>query len=213
MPRADPHSYADTSQPQARSIDLSLRVDFEERVLEGEAALHFREPGAGPLDLDTRDLRIESVVGLDGAPLAYALAAAEPVLGSRLRIQLPAGSRGVRIRYRTSPQATALQWLEPAQTAGGKPFLFSQCQPIHARSVVPLQDTPRVRITVGSARFETPAAYASASTQGELRCSGQRVARECALRLHRGRADRKWRPIFQHRTAHENTNSGYRRSQ
>ena len=111
MPRADPHSYADTSQPQARSIDLSLRVDFEERVLEGEAALHFREPGAGPLDLDTRDLRIESVAGLDGAPLACALAAAEPVLGSRLRIQLPAGSRGVRIRYRTSPQATALQWL------------------------------------------------------------------------------------------------------
>ena len=87
---------------------------------------------------------------------------AEPLraLGVRLTrasvIQLPAGSRGVRIRYRTSPQATALQWLEPAQTAGGKPFLFSQCQPIHARSVVPLQDTPRVRITVGSARFETP---------------------------------------------------------
>jgi len=52
------------------------------------------------------------------------------------------------IRYRTGPDASALQWLEPEQTAGGKaPFLYSQCQAIHARSVVPLQDTPRLRIT------------------------------------------------------------------
>src|SRR6267142_819333 len=154
--RLDPHSFADASQPQTRSIHLALRADFARRVLEGEVVLHFREPGAGPLDLDTRDLSLREVAALDGAPLRHELFAPEPILGARLRVQLPAGSRGIRIRYATSPAATALQWLDPAQTAGDQPFLYSQSQPIHARSLAPLQDTPRIRITVGSARFTVP---------------------------------------------------------
>jgi aminopeptidase N len=154
--RLDPHSYADTAQPQTRSIDLTLRADFDRRVLEGEIALHFRAPGFGPLDLDTRDLRIDAVTLLDGTPLPHDLFAPEPILGARLRIDLPRGAAGVRVRYATSPAATALQWLEPSQTAGGQPFLFSQAQPIHARSLAPLQDTPRIRITVGTARFTVP---------------------------------------------------------
>src|SRR6266478_6132296 len=154
--RLDPHSYADTAQPQTRSIDLTLRADFDRRVLEGEIALHFRAPGFGPLDLDTRELRIDAVTLLDGTPLPHDLFAPEPILGSRLRIDLPPGAAGVRVRYATSPAATALQWIEPSQTAGGQPFLFSQAQPIHARSLAPLQDTPRIRITVGTARFTVP---------------------------------------------------------
>src|SRR6266446_5754627 len=154
--RLDPHSYADTAQPQTRSIDLTRRADFDRRVLEGEIALHFRAPGCGPLDLDTRELRIDAVTLVDGTPLPHELFAPEPILGARLRIDLPPGTAGVRVRYATSPAATALQWLEPSQTMGGQPFLFSQAQPIHARSLAPLQDTPRIRITVGTARFTVP---------------------------------------------------------
>jgi hypothetical protein len=76
---------------------LALRVDFDTRTVTTEAELHFHEPGAGPLDLDTRDLRIEWVRALNGAALPYTLAAPEPILGARLRIELPAGSHGVRI--------------------------------------------------------------------------------------------------------------------
>jgi hypothetical protein len=44
------------------------------------------------------------------------------------------------IRFSCSPESTALQFLDPAQTAGGKqPYLFTQCQAIHARSLVPCQ--------------------------------------------------------------------------
>ena len=156
MARLDPHSYADTEQARTERIELKLRVDFAARTLSGECALHFREPGAGPLDLDTRGLAIESVTDLVEKPIRYDLQKPEPILGARLRVELPGGTAGIRVRYSTSPDATALQWLTPAQTAGGlHPFLYSQCQPIHARSLFPLQDTPRVRITA-RARFTVP---------------------------------------------------------
>jgi leukotriene-A4 hydrolase len=149
--RLDPHSFADGGQARTRSVNLALRVDFGRRVLEGDCALRFAAPAAGDLDLDTRDLTIAQVATLDGAPLRWELADPEPILGARLRIRLPAATPGVRIRYRTAPQATALQWLEPAQTLGGAPFLYSQAQPIHARSIAPRQDTPPLRITVETA--------------------------------------------------------------
>src|SRR5258708_20409743 len=150
MARRDPHSYADTDQPQTRSVELSLGVDSPSRTLAGEHGVRFREGGGGPVDLDTRDLRIGSVASLDGQPLKFELAAPEPILGSRLRIELPAESPGVRVRYATSPEASALQWLSPAQTRGGAPpVLYSQGQPIHAPPTPPPEDTPSRRITGG----------------------------------------------------------------
>jgi aminopeptidase N len=147
MSRRDPHSYNDDAQPEVEELDWRARVDFATRTLDAEARLTLRAPGAGPFDLDTRDLEIAGVTDGDGAQLAHALDARDPILGARLRVELPPGTVEVRVRYRTAPTATALQWLTPAQTAGGvHPYLFSQCQAIHARSVVPLQDTPRVRI-------------------------------------------------------------------
>lgn len=147
MARRDPHSYNDDRQVETEALALRARFDFATRTLHGEVTLAFRAPGQGTLDLDTRDLAIEAVHDVAGRALPFVVHPAEPILGARLAIELLPGTRAVTIRYRTSPEASALQWLEPAQTAGGRqPFLFSQCQAIHARSVVPLQDTPRLRV-------------------------------------------------------------------
>src|SRR5215217_3206618 len=147
MARPDPHSYNDSTQPETETLDWKARVDFRTRRLHAEATLTLKEASAGPLDLDTRELEILRVVDGNGRPLPYMLAPPEPILGSRLRVELPSGVRQLTVHYRTSPTASALQWLTPSQTAGGQhPFLYSQCQAIHARSVVPLQDTPRIRI-------------------------------------------------------------------
>ncbi|HTS79701.1 MAG TPA: M1 family metallopeptidase [Myxococcaceae bacterium] len=151
MARPDPHSHTDLSQPHQRHLSWEAEVDFPRRTLRAAATLRF-DRGGGPVDLDSRGLEVERVTSPAGAPLPFALGAPDPILGQRLRIVLSSGVDACVVRYRTAAQASALQWLDPEQTAGGKaPFLYSQCQAIHARSVVPLQDTPRLRITYDAA--------------------------------------------------------------
>jgi len=150
----DIHSYSRPDQVRVRHIDLDLDVDFERRVLRGSASLSFPPGAAAELTLDTRDLEISEVEHA-GGQAAFAVGESDPILGAPLRISLPRGAEWVRIRYSTSPSASALQWCEPAQTAGkARPFLYTQSQAIHARSWIPLQDTPGVRVTF-SARVRT----------------------------------------------------------
>jgi aminopeptidase N len=161
---ADPHSYANPDKVSVSALALDLAVDFDKRQLAGSAdlALDWHDRAARELVLDTRDLSIEAVEALDADGTAhaarYTLARRDAILGSALRIALDAQAPKVRIRYRTSPQASGLQWMTPAQTAGKKqPFMYSQSESIHARSWVPLQDTPAVRFTY-TAHVKVPAA-------------------------------------------------------
>ncbi len=157
----DVHSFSEPDRVLVRHVDLDLTVDFERRILRGTAALRFErvDPAADRLVLDTRGLDVASAeTGRDGrwTPARFDLGPADSILGSALTIPLPAGSDAVRIRYATRPTASGLQWLTPAQTAGKRhPFLFSQSQAIHARSWIPMQDSPGVRITY-SATIHTP---------------------------------------------------------
>lgn len=58
----------------------------------------------------------------------------------------------VGIHFRTSPDSSALQWLPPSQTAEKRhPYLFSQCQAIHARALVPCQDSPSRKMSYNAA--------------------------------------------------------------
>ncbi|WP_406700544.1 M1 family metallopeptidase [Singulisphaera sp. Ch08] len=165
----DLHSLGNPEQVRVSRVELDLSVDFEKKELQGTATLAFRRmpgcPPGTPLDLDTRDLKIERVTagGNDDAmhEVRFELGheAANParpeselkwerLLGTRLRIFVPDQATRVQVTYRTAPTASALQWLDPPRTAGRKkPFLFTQSEAIHARSWIPLQDSPGVRIT------------------------------------------------------------------
>ncbi|MBN8798700.1 MAG: aminopeptidase, partial [Stenotrophomonas nitritireducens] len=150
----DESSYAEPDKVVIKDLALDLKVDFDQKQIGGTAtyALEWKDKGAQQLVLDTRELTIEKVEALaaDGAaaPLQFELAPADKVFGSKLTIQAPQQPASVRITYHTAPTASGLQWLDPAMTEGKKlPFMFSQSQAIHARSWVPLQDTPSVRFT------------------------------------------------------------------
>ncbi|GAB2466112.1 aminopeptidase [Hymenobacter qilianensis] len=151
FPSPDPHSYARPAEARVHHLTLELSVDFTAQALTGQATWQFSNPGGAPdIYLDARDLLIESVLldGPDGPATTYELGAPDEVLGQALRIAVKPATTAVTIRYQTSPEAAALQWLPPIQTAGREqPFLFTQSQAILARTWLPCQDSPGVRFT------------------------------------------------------------------
>jgi len=161
---ADPHSYANLDEVRVRHLHLDVKADFERRELAGfvDLTLDWRDPAARRVVLDSRDLRIAAVhaITADGSVrrVTYRLGRKDPILGSALSITLPAQVPKLRIQYRSAPEASGLQWLTPAQTRDRRhPYLFSQSQAIHARSWIPLMDSPAVRYTY-TARVQTPPA-------------------------------------------------------
>lgn len=153
-PGRDTHSYSTPDEIRVARVELDLDVRFDARELAGTATLHLaRGPAArpdSPLVLDLRGPTVEAVEAAAGgagwAATPYNLGPAGPILGQALSIRLPDGADRVRIRYKTRPDAGALQWIEPGKTAGGQhPLLFTQSQAIQARTWLPIQDSPGVR--------------------------------------------------------------------
>ncbi|HLT48561.1 MAG TPA: M1 family metallopeptidase [Rubricoccaceae bacterium] len=144
----DVHSYARPDEARVTHVALDLDADFEQRVLSGTATLTIAAaPGADSVVLDTRDLTIEEVTDAAGNPLDTVTGPDDPILGRPLTVMLPDDGDRVVVHYRTSPEAAAVQWLGPAQTSSGQPFLFTQGQAILTRTWVPTQDSPGIRQT------------------------------------------------------------------
>jgi aminopeptidase N len=199
--RRDVHSYARPGALRVVHVDADWVVRFDSKTLAGRAALRLeRGPDAGrSLHLDTSDLAIERVTGWQGEAawyegtdaawpipdaahaVSWRLGTRDPILGQQLTIDLPEEIDHDGIVYHTSPDARGRQWLAPEQTAGGRqPFLYTQAQSIHARSFVPLQDSPGLRVTC-RARLHVPpplravmaAHLLRTSPWGEVRAAGE----------------------------------------
>ena len=153
----DIHSFARPAEARVTNVDLTLHTDFGAKRLTGTAALTVEgATGAREIVLDTRDLTITAVTDRTGTPLRYALGPVDSILGQPLTITLPTIPTIVVVHYHTSPEAAALQWLTPEQTAGKRhPYLFSQGQAILTRTWIPTQDSPGIRQTY-TARITVP---------------------------------------------------------
>ena len=177
----DIHSYAQPAIARVRHVDLDLVANFAAKTLSGTAALDVTgEPGATQVILDVKNLEIRSVADDKGNPLEFALGAEDAIKGQSLTVTVPAFEAGkvqkIVVTYSTRPDAAALQWLTPAQTAGGQqPFLFSQGQAILTRTWVPTQDSPGIRQTY-SARITVPEALKAVMSAEMLTPDGERAA-------------------------------------
>ncbi len=152
----DVHTYAQPNTAVVTHLNWDAKVNFENERIQATATWDIETSGeAGEIIFDTYGLDIKEVM-VDGKTGNYKLGDFKEDLGRPLHISITPESEQVSIRYATTDSARALQWLDPAQTAGKElPFLFTQSQAILARSWIPTQDSPGIRFTY-DAKVEVP---------------------------------------------------------
>jgi aminopeptidase N len=172
----DIHSYARPDEVRVTHVALDLAADFDAHILSGTATLSLQRNGsASEVVLDTKGMEIQRI-SAGSADLMFALGNEDRILGRPLTVQLPPNVPEITIAYRTSPEAGALQWLKPSQTAGGKhPYLYSQGEAIFTRTWIPTQDTPGVRQTY-SARITVPRTLHAVMSAEQLTPDGVETA-------------------------------------
>jgi leukotriene-A4 hydrolase len=173
----DPHSFARPEEAVVRHLTLALDVDFARRRLSGSATLTIAKTAdARELVVDTNGLVIDRITLDDGNETTFSLGDAQPFLGSALTVAIGPTTRTVKIDYAASSDAAAVQWLSPEQTAGKQqPFFFTQSQAILARSWVPIQDTPGVRMTYDATVRVPPGLMAVMSAENATEMSADGV--------------------------------------
>jgi aminopeptidase N len=187
-------TYARPEIARVTHVALDLAASFERKTFNGTATLDILAvPGAKEIVLDAKDLVIEAVTDQAGRPLRWQLGKADAYKGAPLTVTIGAARRIV-IRYRTKPEASALQWLAPELTAGKKkPYLLSQGQSINNRSWIPTQDSPGIRQT-WEARIVVPAGLTAVMSGEKLTPAGEPAAD--GMRAFRFRMDRPVPPYL-----------------
>ncbi|CEH17301.1 related to leukotriene-a4 hydrolase [Ceraceosorus bombacis] len=154
-PFTDQHTLSNLADIRTLNLHLEWHVDWDAKLISGSAAHELEvigEKGTDRLVLDTSYIDIHKVEVEGRETKDWHLAPRKGSLGAALTVPLgkvwSQGSKGrVVVHYSTTDQCTALGWLTAAQTEGKKsPLVFSQAQAIHARSLVPIQDTPSHKI-------------------------------------------------------------------
>lgn len=153
----DDFTFARPHEARVTHVSLDLTLDFAAKDISGTARLDIAAAeGAQEIVLDSNGLEISGITGPDGRALEWHMGERVEGKGEPLTVTI-GKARQITITYSAAPNAEALQWLSPEQTAGGThPFLFSQGQAILNRTWIPTQDSPGIRQT-WDARITLPA--------------------------------------------------------
>lgn len=150
----DPNTLSNYNAWRTKHTTANFEIDFDAKHLKGDVTLSLERlaRSESSITLDTSYLDVSSVK-VQGEEAKFELTSSrQGPYGSPLKIIVSEKHQGpqfdVNISVKTTKDCTALQWMTPAQTSNKKhPYMFSQCQAIHARSLFPCQDTPDVKST------------------------------------------------------------------
>lgn len=150
-PELDPCSNSNYKDFQVLNTELDISVSFDKKIVLGQVTykLTAKTPNTTSIVLDTSYLKIIKI-RINGLPSDnYELVKRKEPFGSPLKISLPTTINKefeLNIEFSTTDKCTALQFIEKEATDGQTaPYLFSQCQAIHARSLFPCFDTPGIK--------------------------------------------------------------------
>ncbi|OVF11148.1 putative leukotriene A(4) hydrolase [Clavispora lusitaniae] len=147
-PEIDPSTLSNYTNFKVGPTKLSFDVDFEKKIVSGSVVYDLEKLTAvDKVVLDTSVLKVKAC-SINGKSAAFSLSDVVGPLGSPLTIEAetPEKKLEVVVDFETTENCTALQFLDKEATDGkSSPYLFSQCQAIHARSLFPCFDTPAVK--------------------------------------------------------------------
>ncbi|KAF1344186.1 peptidase family M1-domain-containing protein [Delphinella strobiligena] len=147
----DPNTLSNYNAWRTRHVTADLELDFKAKKVAGTIKYDMERLAKGikEIVLDTSFIDVKEVK-VAGKKVNWNLADRIEPYGSPLTIDVPSetGDADLEITISTTDKCTAVQWMTRQQTGNGRhPYMFSQCQAIHARSLFPCQDTPDVKST------------------------------------------------------------------
>ena len=151
----DPSTFANIQQIIQTNVEANFNVDFDNQIIHGLLKIYFNSLMDGEvIVLDTKSLKIFSIIDSDtGEELEWELDTIHSLdaLGIPLKIYKEYKKDDIvtiLIKYDTTKEGQAVQFLSKEITSSGQPFMFTQCESIYCRSLLPIQDTPAAKITV-----------------------------------------------------------------
>ncbi|RYP40647.1 hypothetical protein DL767_001505 [Monosporascus sp. MG133] len=155
MAPRDPSTLANYGDWRTRHTTVNFKVNFDKQRLEGTVLLELEsltDKESKEIILDTNSLSVLSVK-LNSSDSDWIVKDRVAPYGSPLHVSVPNGAPlgevvKLDIGLETTKDCAGLQWMTPSQTGNKKhPYVYSQCQAILARSILPCQDTPDVKST------------------------------------------------------------------
>ena len=187
QPGLDYHSFANIEQFRVTRLELDLRVDMPSKVLDGVVGL--RSSGSIPAPRSWCSIRATSTIhevsekaqGVLGATSKDRNHLGKPAVspreersdtgsGARHRAAaLQPGQRNHSGRVRNFAHGLRPAMADRQDRRKHKPFLYTKSEPIGARSWIPLQDTPLVRVTYKAVVHTRSDAVAVMSAKNDLK--------------------------------------------